>query len=125
MNIQARRHGKTVIHCLIDLYYFTAKQNFTIQLVGMPTGAGMWTAIVVAGLLFGLGHLPGAVAAGVKITRRIVVTALVLNMVVAVSCGWLFWRHGLLAAIVAHALVHAVWHPLERRPTELGEEHAT
>jgi membrane protease YdiL (CAAX protease family) len=85
-----------------------------VGVLGMPPGVGMWTAIVVAGLLFGLGHLPGAMASGVKITKLIVVTALALNMVVALSSGWLFWRHGLLAAIVAHGLLHAVWHPLER-----------
>jgi len=86
-----------------------------IGVAGMPTPWGMWVAIVVAGLLFGLGHLPGAAAVGVKITKPVVVTAVVLNLVVALAFGWLFWRHGLLAAIVAHGLVHAVWHPLERR----------
>jgi len=85
-----------------------------VGVVGMPLVLGMWTAIVAAGLLFGLGHLPGVMAAGVKITRLIVVAALALNTVVALGCGWLFWQHGLLAAMVAHALLHAVWHPLER-----------
>jgi len=91
-----------------------------ISVLGMPMGVGMWTAIVVAGLLFGLGHLPGAMASGVKITKLIVVTALALNMVVALSSGWLFWRYGLLAAIVAHALLHAVWHPLEQSRSAPG-----
>jgi hypothetical protein len=86
-----------------------------IAIIGMPEVLGMWVAIVVAGLLFGLGHLPGVAAAGVKVTGLIVITAITLNMVVAVACGWLFWQYGLLAAIVAHALFHAVWHPLERR----------
>ncbi len=85
-----------------------------ISVVGMPAGPGMWTAIVVAGMLFGLGHLPGAMAVGVEITKLIVVGAIALNMVVALAFGWLFWQYGLLAAIVAHALLHAVWHPLER-----------
>ena len=85
-----------------------------VSVVGMPADVGMWAAIVVAGLLFGLGHLPGAMAAGVKITKLIVVTAIVLNTLAALAFGWLFWQYGLLAAIVAHALLHAVWHPLER-----------
>lgn len=89
----------------------------TVRVLGMPMGLGMWTAIVVAGLLFGLGHLPGAMAAGVKITRLVVATAIALNMVVALASGWLLWQRGLLAAIVAHALLHAVWHPLERTRT--------
>ena len=40
--------------------------------------------------------------------------AISLNMVVGLAFGWLFWQHGLLAAIVAHALLHAAWYPLER-----------
>ena len=86
----------------------------SVSVVGMPAGLGMWVAIVVAGVLFGLGHLPGAIAVGVKITKLIVIAAIALNMVVALAFGWLFWQYGLLAAIVAHALLHAVWHPLER-----------
>lgn len=85
-----------------------------ISVAGMPATPGMWIAIVFAGLLFGLGHLPGAAAVGVKITRSIVMMAITLNMVVAVACGWLFWHYGLLAAMVSHALVHAAWYPLER-----------
>ena len=82
--------------------------------VGLSSSLGMWTAIVGGGVLFGLGHLPGAAAAGVKITRLILAAALVLNLLVALVFGWLFWQHGLLAAIVAHAMVHATWYPLER-----------
>ncbi len=67
--------------------------------VGMPMAPAMWVAILIAGLLFGLGHLPGAVAQGATLDRTVVSTAIVLNMIVAVACGWLFWKHGLLAAI--------------------------
>ena len=92
-----------------------------VSVVGMPVASGMWAAIVVAGLLFGLGHLPGMAAVGVKITKLIAAAAISLNMVVALAFGWLFWQHGLLAAIVAHALLHAVWHPLERASMYQGE----
>ena len=85
-----------------------------VSVIGMPFGAGMWTAIVVAGLLFALGHLPGVVAAGLKLSPFILVAVITLNMVVSLACGWLFWKHGLLAAVIAHALLHAVWHPVER-----------
>lgn len=92
-----------------------------VRVVGLPQGSGMWVAIVVAGLLFGLGHLPFVAAVGVKITKLIVAAAISLNMVGALAFGWLFWQHGLLAAIVAHALLHAVWHPLERASMNHGE----
>ena len=91
-----------------------------ISVAGLPTGAGMWTAILLSGLLFGLGHLPGVAAVRVPITGLIISAAVVLNWLVAVVFGWLFWQHGLLAAIVAHGLVHACWHPLERPSTDGG-----
>ena len=83
--------------------------------IGVPTVPAMWVAIFIAGLLFGLGHLPGAVAQGATLDRTVVSTAIVLNMIVAIACGWLFWKHGLLAAILAHALIHIVWYPLDLR----------
>ena len=86
----------------------------TIGVIGMSEGPGMWVAIVVAGLLFGLSHLPSVVAVGVKLTKPIVGMAVALNMVAALAFGWLFWQYGLLAAIVAHALLHAAWYPFER-----------
>ncbi len=86
-----------------------------IPVAGLSTPTGMWIAVVASGILFGLGHLPGAVAVGVEITRLIVMMAVVLNLIVAIGFGWLFWQYGLLAAVIAHALVHVVWHPLESR----------
>lgn len=86
-----------------------------VGVLGMPAGMGMWVAIVVAGLLFGLGHLPSVMAEGVKLSRSIVGMALVLNMVVGVAFGWLFWQYGLLAAIAAHGLLHVVWQRFESR----------
>ncbi|NNF27717.1 MAG: CPBP family intramembrane metalloprotease [Gemmatimonadetes bacterium] len=91
-----------------------------ISVGGLPSVLGMWVAIVVSGVLFGVGHLPGVAAAGISITRVIVAAAVVLNGLVALVFGWLFWQYGLLAAIVAHALVHAFWHPLERPRTRVN-----
>lgn len=87
----------------------------TIPVAGLSQPSGMWIAITVSGILFGLGHLPGAVAVGVEVTRLVVAAAVVLNLIVAIGFGWLFWQYGLLAAVIAHALLHVVWHPLERR----------
>jgi hypothetical protein len=88
---------------------------WAIAAMGVGSVPAIWIAIVVSGVLFGLGHLPGAVAVGVPLTRTLVVMAIVLNLLVAVGFGWLFWRSGLLAAIVAHALVHVLWYPIDRR----------
>ncbi len=68
---------------------------------GLPAAGAFWTAIVLAAVLFGLGHLP-ATRDLTPITPMLVVRAVVLNGVAGVAFGWLYWRYGLEAAMVAH-----------------------
>jgi len=70
-----------------------------------------WLAITVAAAAFGAIHLPQLAAAGAA-TGIGVAATLAGNMLVGVLCGWLFWRHGLLAAIFAHFFVDLVLHVL-------------
>lgn len=72
---------------------------------GRPATAAVWTAIVIASLLFALGHLPMASRLG-DLTPWLVVRVLVLNGVAGVVYGWLYTRRGLEAAMVAHAATH-------------------
>ena len=72
---------------------------------GLPRPALVWTAIVLAALLFGAGHLP-ALAAMVDLTPLIVLRTILLNALGGVLCGWLFWRRRLETAMVAHATTH-------------------
>jgi membrane protease YdiL (CAAX protease family) len=65
----------------------------------------MWTANVLAALLFGALHLPFT-ATIVAITPALVARALLLNGLAGVIFGWLYWRRSLEAAMVAHATVH-------------------
>ncbi|MCH7663199.1 MAG: CPBP family intramembrane metalloprotease [Chloroflexi bacterium] len=74
-----------------------------------------WAAILLAGLLFALGHIPGSLAAGAKKTPMFYAATLFLNGWAALIFGWLFWQHGLVAAMLAHALLHLLWYPLEKR----------
>jgi membrane protease YdiL (CAAX protease family) len=75
---------------------------------GAPHPAIMWSAIVVAALLFGAGHLP---AAGliVPLTAPLVATIVLLNAAGGVVFGWLYWRRSLEAAMLAHATAHVVF----------------
>jgi membrane protease YdiL (CAAX protease family) len=70
-----------------------------------PGARMMWSAIVVVSVLFGLGHLPAAAMLG-ELTPDMVARVIVLNAVAGVAFGWLFWRRGLEAAMVAHAAAH-------------------
>lgn len=74
-----------------------------------------WIAILLAGLLFALGHIPGSLAAGAKKTQMFYAATLFLNGWASLIFGWLFWQYGLFAAMLAHALLHLLWHPIEKR----------
>lgn len=65
----------------------------------------MITAILVAAVLFGLGHLPAAAMMG-ELTPATVVRVLVLNALAGTVFGCLYWRRGLDSAMVAHAAAH-------------------
>ncbi len=70
-----------------------------------PRPALVWTANILAALLFGIGHLP-ALAAMVALTPLIIARTVVLNALGGVLFGWLFWRRNLETAMVAHAAAH-------------------
>lgn len=72
---------------------------------GLPRPALVWTAIILAALLFGLGHLP-ALASMVTLTPLIVIRTILLNAFGGILFGWLFWKWNLETAMVAHAAVH-------------------
>ena len=82
-------------------------------LAGSPNPAVVWAAIVISGLLFGLGHLPGYLASGCKKTPLFLGAMISLNLWASLIFGWLFWQVGLLAAMVAHMLFHLVWLPFD------------
>jgi len=81
--------------------------------VEYPTPAVVWAAIVISGLLFGLGHLPGYWAGGCKGTPLFIGAMLFLDLWASLVFGWLFRQVGLLAAMMAHALFHVVWLPFD------------
>lgn len=78
---------------------------------GSVTPAVAWTANVLTALAFGALHLPLASVLA-PLTAIMVVRTIGLNALVGVAFGWLYWRHGLLAAIVAHIAVDIVLHVL-------------
>ena len=76
-----------------------------------PGAAVAWTANILAAIVFGIGHLP-ATAALFPLTAVIVVRAIVLNGLVGVAAGWLYWRRGILLAMAAHFSADIVLHVL-------------
>lgn len=84
-----------------------------VALLGQANDLVMWLAILVSGILFGLGHLPGVLAAGARKSTMLYASLIIVNLCVAIFFGWLYWRYGLAAAMIAHMLVHALWHPFD------------
>ncbi|MGY3039366.1 putative membrane protein [Rhodanobacter sp. TND4EL1] len=67
-------------------------------------------AIIVAALLFGAGHLPAAFGAGLAGTPLLIARIVLLNAVVAVIFGGIFWKYGLEHAMLAHFCADLVLH---------------
>lgn len=70
-----------------------------------PSTKIMWIAITVSAVAFGVGHLP-ALAAMFDLTTPLIVRTVLLNAIVGVALGWLFWRRSLETAMIAHAAFH-------------------
>ena len=68
-------------------------------------------AIVIAAVLFAAGHLPAA-ASLAPLTAPAVARVLVLNAIGGLVFGWLYWRRGLEAAMIAHFCADLVLHVL-------------
>lgn len=79
---------------------------------GTPQAVHIWLAIVVSALLFGAGHLPAAAAQVGALTANVATFVVGANAVFGILFGYLFWRYGLEAAIIAHASAHVVSHIL-------------
>ncbi len=77
---------------------------------GQPTSTIFWLAIVIAAIVFGLGHLPATAALGVPLNNLIVTRAILLNGIPGIVFGWLYWKRGLESAMVAHFSADIVLH---------------
>ena len=81
------------------------------RLQGKPAGPAsdtvMWAATAVAAFLFGAGHLP-ALASLAGLTPALVARTVLLNMSGGLIFGYLFWKHSLEAAMVAHGGAHII-----------------
>jgi len=76
---------------------------------GKPTNTGMWLAIIIAAVIFGIGHLP-AVMAITTLTPLVIVRTIILNAVGGIIFGWLYWKKGLESAIISHFSADIVLH---------------
>ena len=78
---------------------------------GKPTNLIFWIANILAGILFGIGHLPAA-ALILPLTTLVVMRIVLLNAVGGIVFGWLYQKHGLESAMIAHFSADLVLHVL-------------
>lgn len=84
---------------------FRGSQWFRDGETDAPSARMMWAGILVAALLFGVGHLPAA-AATYDMTLFLAAGIVAGNALGGIVFGYLYWRHSLEAAMVAHAAAH-------------------
>ncbi len=75
---------------------------------GLPAGP-FWVANSLAALCFGLGHIPSQLNIG-PLTPTVWAFTLLLNGICGLVFGWLYWRKGLEAAMLAHFTTDIVLH---------------
>ena len=117
--------GKSAVNGLLASFYGGIVEELQLRLFVMtllvwllavlakraPRPWVYWAAIVIAAVLFGIGHLP---AAG-KIWEPsgiVVVRTIVLNAIGGIVFGWLYWRRGIEMAMLGHFSADIVLHVL-------------
>ncbi|MFL0195304.1 CPBP family intramembrane glutamic endopeptidase [Clostridium sp. WILCCON 0269] len=76
---------------------------------GHPTDIGIWLSIILSSVLFGLGHL-GITSDLATITSAVILRAVLMNGVLGIIYGWLYWKKGLESAMIAHFSSDIVLH---------------
>jgi membrane protease YdiL (CAAX protease family) len=102
----------TLIAWILKWFWHTPPPN------PRPAAGAIWTANIIAAVLFGLGHLPATFALGLPPDLLVISRAIILNGVIGVTAGWLYWKHGIESAMVAHFSADIVLHVLT--PLVLG-----
>lgn len=75
---------------------------------GRPSATWVVSAIFISSIVFGMGHLPIASALGVGLTVPIVGYVVMANSMFGFIAGYLYWKKGLEAAMIAHMFAHVV-----------------
>jgi membrane protease YdiL (CAAX protease family) len=73
---------------------------------GKLKSSAYWIGIVVAAVLFGVGHLPIAYQAIDQPTSELIAYVIIGNTVGGIIFGWLYWKKGLECAMIAHIFAH-------------------
>ena len=91
---------------LLRLFLLNGLAWFGGLLLGRKTGrpgtALLWAANILSTLAFGALHISNIVIIGMPVDFATVSSALVLNGMIGLLFGWLYWRFGLESAMASH-----------------------
>jgi hypothetical protein len=73
-----------------------------------PTTICFVLAILLSAFMFGVGHLPAALMLLPELTAPVIIFVIVANSAFGVVTGYLYWKYGLEAAIIAHVFGHVL-----------------
>lgn len=73
-----------------------------------PTRVSFISAILLSSVIFGTGHLPLAFFLIPHVTSALILYVIIVNSVFGLIAGYLYWKKGLEAAVLAHMLAHLV-----------------
>lgn len=73
-----------------------------------PSSWVVWVAIVLSALIFGASHLPLVAQSLSTLSAYVAAYIIIGNALFGIVAGYLFWRYGLEAAIVAHTSAHVL-----------------
>ncbi len=65
-----------------------------------------WTGIIIASIIFAIGHFPVVYSAVHNPTLPLLAYVLLANSMAGLFFGWLYWKKGLEAAFIAHVFAH-------------------
>ena len=75
---------------------------------GRPRTGYFVGAILISAVLFGIGHLPIASMLAGGLTAPLVIYVITANAIFGIVAGFLYWKKGLEAAMIAHISAHLV-----------------
>lgn len=74
-----------------------------------PSSSVVWMSIIITALCFGLMHLPQSKNFS-NLTLVTVSSTMIGNLITGTFFGWVYWKRGLLAAIIVHVVWDLVFH---------------
>lgn len=117
--------GRSALNGLLASFYGGIAEELQLRLflmtlvVWLATAFGrrqaqpavFWIGIVLAAVLFGVGHLPAAAKLW-GLGDIVIVRTIVLNAIAGIAFGWLYWKRGIEMAMLGHFTADIVLHVL-------------